>query len=90
MGWGRLEEGVPSVQLCKYRAEVFSALQGPIMCAGCKHSLWVQWGHSPMFCKPINSLVPQEELSEIKTWFVAGTLENGGSHCLVSHPTPAG
>ena len=55
---------------------------------GVNIQVWMLWGHSPMLCKPINSLIPQEELSKNKIWFVIGTLEDGGSHCLVSHPTP--
>lgn len=86
IGWGRLEEHVPSIQLCKYCAEVFSVLEETIIHAGCKHSTMSALGS--LSHKPINSLVPQEELSKIQIWFVVGTLEDGGSHGPVSHPTP--
>lgn len=55
---------------------------------GANIQVWVLWGHSPILCKPKNSLVSPEELSRIKIWFVIGTSEDGGSRCLVSHPIP--
>lgn len=56
---------------------------------GANFQVWVFGGHPPhpWLCKPRNSSVPQGELNEIKIWFVLGTLEGGGSHCLVSRPT---